>query len=193
MLYSGDQSPAGAQEPEKDRFGDERLVAFEEIVGQIAARALPAYRGPGTWLERTRATLLVLLEFCDEQPELAQEVVVDSIAWGPQVLERRGQLLGTLAGALEEGLDGHDAPGPLLADTAENLVGACISTIHTRLVQGGASFAELGPSLMSMIAQPYLGGGSSRQELEQQLTQMGTEAVERESGAPAASLRETRY
>jgi hypothetical protein len=193
MLYSGDRSQAGAYESGEDRFGDERLVAFEEIVGRIAARALPAYRKPGTWLERVRVTLLTLLEFCDEQPELAQEVVVDSIAWGPRVLECRSRLLVSLADALEEGQDGHDALGPSQTDTAENLVGACISMIHMRLVQGGASFTELAPSLMSMIVQLYLGAEASRHELERPLTQMGAEAVECAPRGSTAGLRETRY
>jgi hypothetical protein len=213
MLYSGDQAPAKASELGEDHFEDERLVAFDEIVGQIEARVLAPYRKPVTWLERTRAGLLALLEFCEEQPELAQEVVVESIAWGPQVLERRSRLLGSLAQALEDGRqvfagghrpgrpesagglserDHRDTAGALPAETGENLVGACVSTIHMGLVRGG-SFLELAPSLMSMIVHPYLGGEVARQELERPYTQMGAEAAERGSLQSREGLREPRY
>jgi hypothetical protein len=150
---------------------------------------VPAYRTADGWLERARAGLLALLRVLDEQPEMARVLVVDSIAWGPAVLERRGDVLEALAAALEdrprreverprrepepsrgevesarrepewsrsdaERARGEvEPPGPLPETTAENLVGASLSWIHTCLrAESGAPLVELAPSLMSMIS-----------------------------------------
>ena len=127
---------------------------------------------------------------------MARALVIESIAWGPAVLERRAQLLDALAGALDRGaLKGtSEETGParvLPAGTAENLVGACVSLVHTRLLQGnGGSFTELGPSLMSIVVHPYLGAEAARRELERPLTDAGAESAERESARPFSAARE---
>lgn len=63
---------------------------------------MPAYRTADGWLERARAGLLALLRALDERPEMARVLVVNSIAWGPDVLERRGDVLEALAAALDD-------------------------------------------------------------------------------------------
>ena len=185
------------------------MAVFEQAVVEIAARVEPAYRQADSWLEQVRAGLVELLRFCDEQPDMARELVVESIAWGPEVLERRGQLLDALAGALERGRMETDSPAlvplavelsavspasagptgggetPLSArspEVAENLVGACVSLVHTRLLQEERGpFVELAPALMCMIAHPYLGPGAARLELERSLTSVGTGPASRGS------------
>jgi hypothetical protein len=200
MLQAGDpppdEAPRGADGPGSargagpgasawgengDRRGDERVVAFDAAVAEVAALVRPAYRQADGWLEGTRAALLELLRFCDERPDTARALVVESIVWGPAALERRGQLLDALAGALDRGREQTDPARVPPVGTAENLVGACVSLVHTRLLQGGdGSFAELAPSLMGMIVHPYLGAEAARRELERPLTDAGAEAVGRE-------------
>lgn len=213
MLQAEDPLPEGA--PEGAGSDAERLVVFDGLVAEIAARVEPVYRQADGWLERTRAGLMELLRFCDERPEAARELVVDSIAWGPEVLRRRGQLLDTLAaeldrGSVETGLLDLAAPSagpapdaPVVSaetrhaaepGTAENLVGACISLVHTRLLQGRDSpFLELGPSLTSMIAHPYLGPRTARRELERSLVNAGGGSSERDSDRPVEKVRERSY
>ncbi len=255
----------------------ERLAAFEEALAEIAARVEPAYSRADGWLEQTRAALVELLRFCDEQPDTARELVVESIAWGAAVLERRSALLDALAEALDRGRaetdpvvlaslpegspaellgmarletgasppgaptaessgmarletgasppgaptaessgmarleTGASPPGAPTAEssgmarlqagantratpapgTAENLVGACVSLVHTRLLKAeGRSLLELAPSLMSMIAHPYLGVEAGRRELERPRTHVGREAAESESESAFAEPRE---
>jgi|ERR1700722_2226768 len=213
MLQAGDPLPAGA--PEGAGREDRRLIVFDELVGEVAARVEPAYRQADGWLEQTRAGLVELLRFCDERPETARELVIDSIAWGPEVLRRRGELLDTLAAALDRGQAQADAfdlaapstssvPGaPPASETvhaanspgiAENLVGACISLVHTRLLQDeGGSFLELAPSLMSMIAHPYLGPRVAKRELERSLVGAATGPAQRDSDRPVERVRERSY
>jgi hypothetical protein len=170
------------------------LAVFDAAVEEIAARVMPVYRANHDWLERIRASLLALLDAFDERPETARLLVNDSIAWGPEVRERRGELLETLAEALEEGRGevaaawpGHDRSRcdvdpvrPLPETTGENLVGASLSWLHTRLAGESGPLVELAPSLMSMIAHPYLGAEAAQGELERPLTGLGAEVVTRE-------------
>ncbi len=208
MLNVGEPSPEGVGGSESP--ADRRLADFDAAIALIAARVLPAYRGGADWLERMRAGLLALLGFCDERPEIARQVLLDSIAGGPAVLARRSQLLELLADALDRGCEEIDptrVPGP---ETAANLVGACVSLIQTRLMrEQDSAFSELGPSLMSMIAHPYLGPQVARRELEHSLplpaaetagrrmeralAHFGVEAGERELKPPLSKIRSQSY
>ncbi|HTA96533.1 MAG TPA: hypothetical protein VK730_02690 [Solirubrobacteraceae bacterium] len=191
MLQAGDPLPG--EVPDGAESEDERLTRFDEAVAEIAARVEPAYRKADGWLEQTRAGLVELLRFCDERPDIAHELLLDSIAWGPEVLARRSQLLDTLAAALDRaraeiastrvalGRGGKAVGDPALITpsgtvenappprTAENLVGASVSWTQTRLMSETGSFVELAPSLMAMIVHPYLGPKAAKRELERPL------------------------
>jgi hypothetical protein len=172
----------------------EHLAAFDAAVAEIAAQVLPVYRDADGWPERTRAGLLALLRALDERPDTARALVSDSIAWGPEVLERRGDLLEALAEALEPApgeLDqvrgGAGPVGSLPETTAENLVGASLSWVHARLQGESGLLVELAPSLMSMIVHPYLGSEAAQRELERSHTEVGEEVAGREDGDQIAS------
>jgi hypothetical protein len=190
MLQAGDPLPGEA--PDGAGSAGELLAVFDEAVAELSARLESACAQTDGWLERTRAGLQELLRFCDERPDTARSLVVESIAWGPEVLLRRGQLLDKLAEALASGEGRHAAEPP---GTAENLVGACVSLVHTRLLQagGGTTFLGLAPSLMSMIVHLYLGPAAARRELERSLAKAGNGASERGSDGPAARVRERSY
>jgi hypothetical protein len=171
----------------------ERLAAFDDAVAEIVARAEPAYREADGWLEQTRAGLIELLRFCDERPETARVVAIDSIAWGQEVLVRRSQLLEALAGLLDRGCEQLDPTVVPPPETAASLVGASLSWVQTRLVSGRGSFVELAPSLMSMIAHPYLGPLAAKRELERSLAYAGTEATVRKPNADVVGVRGRSY
>ncbi|HTA96447.1 MAG TPA: hypothetical protein VK730_02260 [Solirubrobacteraceae bacterium] len=194
LLYTGDSPQSGgSEEGERDEDGshsdcrDERLAAFDAAVAEIAAPVLSVHRGSEDWLERTRASLLALLGAFDERPETARLLIGDSIAWGPEVLERRGELLEVLAEALDDPRGKLDPVEPLPETTGENLVGASLSWIHARLEGEGGKFVELAPSLTSMIVHAYLGPEAAQQELERPSTGLGVEVVERERRDPIVS------
>jgi hypothetical protein len=210
MLQAGDPLPGGV--PEGVGREGELLAVFDEAVAEVAARVEPAYRQADGWLEQTRAGLMEMLRFCDERPDAARALVVESIAWGPAALERRSQLLGVLADALDRertqagpvmesrsastapstpspvdtAVKGATPPVPSLG-TAENLVGACVSLVHTRLAQSEVA------SLMSMIAHPYLGPKAARRELERPHARPGLDAAARDGERSAVGVRETNY
>lgn len=202
MLYTGDSPPSGeSEEGQRDEDSprlqrqDEHLANFNVAVAEIAAQVLPVYHHADGWLERTRAGLLALLRTLDERPDAARTLVSDSIAWGSEVLGRRGELLEALAEALEPApgelnqVRGGAGPVESLPETtAENLVGASLSWVHTRLRDESGSLIELAPSLMSMIVHPYLGSEAAQRELERSHTEVGAEVAGREHrGVPVSS------
>jgi hypothetical protein len=93
--------------------------------------------------------------------------VVESLAAGPRVLERRAMVLQALVAAVDEGRSvvpkKATQPPPL---TAEGVVGAVLSVIHTRLLDGGAApLTDLVGELMSAIVLPYMGRAAAQKEL----------------------------
>jgi hypothetical protein len=159
---------------------DEHLAVFDAAVDEIAAQVLPVYRSSDRWLERTRASLLALLGALDERPVMSKALVIDSIAWGTAVLERRGELLEALAGALEEGRAEVEPLMVLPETTGESLVGASLSWVHKRLEQESGPLVELVAPLMSIIVHPYRGGEAAQRELERAPAGLGVEFVARQ-------------
>jgi AcrR family transcriptional regulator len=153
------------------------LAAFDDTARQIAERVVPAYERETRWRERIRAALAELLDFLDEEPRAGRLCIVESLAAGPQALERRARVLEIVKRALQEGeaqaKGGRKTP-PL---TAEGAIGAVSSVLHARLAQppaagaGGAarkrsgSFAELLGPLMAMIILPYQGPAAAMREV----------------------------
>lgn len=143
------------------------LAAFEGAVGRAAERVVPAYAGGGSrWRERVRAGLAVLLELIDEDPATGALCIVDALAGGPVVLERRGRVVEALVDAVHEGR--REAvvgrrPGRL---TAEGVVGAVLSVLHRRLSTGApGSLLRLLNPLTAMVVLPYLGRTAADREL----------------------------
>ncbi len=153
-----------------DLFSDREecfLAAFEEAIGRVSALVLEAYGREGSWRERIRAGLWAALVWLDEEPATARLCVVEALAAGPLVLERRAVLLRALVAAVDEGRGDvpkrATQPPPL---TAEGVVGAVLSVIHTRLLERGAKpLTGLLGELMSVIVLPYLGQSAAQKEL----------------------------
>lgn len=160
------------------------LAAFEHSLALAGGRVLDAYDPTEPWRVRVRSALVAALCFLDEEPAMGRLLVVESLAAGPTVLARRARALLRLAAAVEEGREqgksGATVPSRL---TAEGVVGAVLSVIHSRMVDcihyaparspgpisGPASaerlrLAELTSQLMSIVVLPYLGPAAARRE-----------------------------
>lgn len=145
------------------------LAAFDDAAAQIAARVVPAYEGEGRWRERIRAALAALLDFLDEEPRAGRLCVVESLAAGPNALERRARIVETVKEALEQGRAESRGRRELAPLTAEGVVGAVSSVLHARLADPaahGGSFVGLLNPLMGMIVLPYQGAAAAARELE---------------------------
>ena len=145
---------------------EECLVAlldevFERVEGELAAAGLEGL----AWRERVRGGLWAILTFLDAEPVLARICVVQALHGGPRALERREEILGRLAGVLDEGR-GEGARGEeCTLVTAEGLVGGALGVVYARL-RGGDSRPLTGllDELMGMIALQYLGPRAARRE-----------------------------
>lgn len=159
-----------------DLFADREecfLAAFEEAIGRVGAQVIAAYELESAWRERMRAALWSLLVWLDEEPAQARLCVVESLAAGPRVLARRARVQRALVKAIDGGREAtsttaraaRKAP-PLPPLTAEGVVGAVLSVIHTRLSEPKAKpLTGLLGELMSVIVMPYLGQGAAQKEL----------------------------
>jgi AcrR family transcriptional regulator/DNA-binding MarR family transcriptional regulator len=146
------------------------LGAFEQAVRQAASVVVPAYRQAGSWRTKTRAALTALLDFLDHEPGIARLLVVETLGAGPKALERRQNVLLQIMKTVDQGRTEAkgDGPPPL---TAEGVVGAVLSIVHTRMTdEGSPPLSDLVGALTSMIVLPYLGPAAARRELERPIS-----------------------
>lgn len=115
------------------------------------------------WPQRVRGALEIILGHLDGDPSLGRVCVVESLRGGPQVLERRAELMRFLARALETG-----APQPAgsvcgTSVAAEAMVGAAHGVLYARLLtrEDVASSALVG-DLVTLVTLPYLGPDQAR-------------------------------
>jgi AcrR family transcriptional regulator/DNA-binding MarR family transcriptional regulator len=148
---------------------DNREACLAELIEQVLAMIEDDLARAGleglAWRECVRGGLWTILAFCDREPALARVCVVHSQQGGPGVLARREEILGRLAGALDEGRDESARGSDCTPLTAEGLVGAAFGIVYARLVRGERRpLTELTGELMGMIMLPYLGPAVARRE-----------------------------
>jgi AcrR family transcriptional regulator len=142
------------------------LAACEDAISQATALATDAYESERVWRDGIRAALASLLVFAEEEPGLARLLILESLAAGPKVLSRRGEVLDALARVIDSGRVA-DSPGYPPRSTGQAVVGGVLAVIHTHLSREHPDpVTSLLTSLMSMIVLPYLGVRAARRELE---------------------------
>jgi AcrR family transcriptional regulator len=146
-------------------FNDAALVLRESVVA--------ACEGQRGWVSQTRAGLLALLCFLDEQPAMGSLLIVDALKAGTKVQEQRGELLAQLSRVLHEAGSQANGARELPPLTGEGLVGAVFSVIHNRLLaKDHGPMVELLSPLMGMIVLPYLGPAAAQRELARPLPEL---------------------
>jgi AcrR family transcriptional regulator len=145
------------------------LRALDEALERAERRVLDAYDPKARWVDKTRAALVALLGFLDEDRFMGRLLVIESLAGGPAVLERRQRMIAPLVAAVDAGrAEVKGAEPPPLA--AEGVVGGVFGVLHSRLAEPDAGpLIELAGSLMAMIVLPYLGAAAARSELARPL------------------------
>ena len=165
---------------------EECLAAvLEDVVGVVAAELAAAGLDGMPWRERVRNGLGVILGFFDREPALARVCVVQVLRGGPEVLERREEILAGLAAVVDEGRFEGARGEECTPLTAEGLVGAAFAIVYARLLKGGrAPLLGLLGELMGMIVLPYLGPAAARRELARTASTADKGAV----GGPASAV-----
>jgi AcrR family transcriptional regulator len=151
-----------------DVFADREdcfLAAFEQALEHASAQARKAYEAESDWRDAVRAALARLLELMDEEPALTRLCVLEALAAGERVLERRAEAFAVLARVIDGGRDvpaALDPPGV----TAEGVVGAVFAVVYGRVLEGESEpLLDLLGQLMSIIVLPYLGARAASREL----------------------------
>jgi AcrR family transcriptional regulator/DNA-binding MarR family transcriptional regulator len=151
------------------------LAAFDMAIDRARVVAVEAYRREVAWRDAVRSALAALLVFLDEEPALAQLLVVAALGAGSMAITRRTAMLDELAGVIDRGR--AEAAGPVAPLTAEGVVGAILGVLHTRLVRREEQpLRELLGPLMSIVVLPYVGAGEADSELERTLPDIARSA-----------------
>lgn len=150
------------------------LATFGDALECARERVLEAWFADGDWCERTRASLVALLGLFDDDPALAQLLVVESLAAGHRVLADRARVLGTLIDALANGAR-RDAPGgtgrahkaskAAIRLNVEGALGGVLGVLHARISQRSPGrLTELTSPLVSMLVLPCGGLAAAQRE-----------------------------
>jgi AcrR family transcriptional regulator len=168
------------------------LAALDDALQRVEAAVVPAYRGERGWSAKIGAGLTAMLELFDADPGSAALCVVDSLAAGPQALERRARVVDVLVGAVDRGRREPGAPAGLNRVTAEGVVGAVLGVLYTRLREPSPkSLAPLRAQLMSMIVLPYLGPEAAAAELARRIPRPRRQARVQEDPLKRLDMRLT--
>jgi AcrR family transcriptional regulator len=128
--------------------------AAERIERELSAASV----GELPWAERVRAGLLAILELLDREPALARVCVIEAPRGGPAVRARRTAILRRLAAVLEEAQIEHPCGSHCTSITADALVGAAFTVVHSRILAGEGPLAgSLAADLTRMLLLPYIG------------------------------------
>ncbi len=166
-LANGNGRAALAREAIRDhQQGTEacQLEAFEQALALANDRTSLAFYAQDGWLDAVRAGLEALLEFLDEERELARYLVVHSAQAGDAVQNRRSEVIESIAKLLDdERAPARGYPPPLAAQAV-----ACgvVGVLSERLSQSNPGpLVELTAPLMSFTVLPFLGISAARREL----------------------------
>jgi hypothetical protein len=96
-------------------------------------------------------------------------LVVESLAGGPRIAERRAHAIDGLVAAVARGRE-QARPreaAALSSITAEGVVGSVLAVVYARLREPNAApLRKLAPALTGMVVLPYLGAAAAQRELE---------------------------
>jgi AcrR family transcriptional regulator len=146
------------------------LALFDQAVSLAEERARAAFETEDAWADRIRAGLLAILDFFDDEPQLARVCVVHALAGARELLARRERVLSALRTVIDDGRDAGRSTNEISPLTAEGVLGAVLSVLHTRMLRAeGKPLRDLLNPLMAIIVLPYLGTRGARRELSRVL------------------------
>jgi AcrR family transcriptional regulator len=141
------------------------LAAVESTLERIAREVAPVFDGSGSWCERVRGALTLVLARLDCEPGAARVLVVETQRAGPAVAELRMRVLDALTLAVDQGRQAKGA-SRLPPLTAQGIVGAVLYLAQSQIAADPAApLSPLALDLMASIVYPYLGRAAAAREL----------------------------
>ena len=142
------------------------LALLDQTLSEAGLLARRAYESESSWRDGIRSALAQLLAFMQGDPRVSLLFLVESLAAGGRVSQRRTQVLQRLASVIDEGRHTTSVNHQPPQLTAEAVVGGVFALLHTRVIQERKEpLTDLLGPLMSIITLPYLGPTAAGQEL----------------------------
>ena len=149
---------------------EDREDCFAQAYGEagewLYRRLIGAAKRQTSWREGLRAGLAELLEFCANQPAVAQALLVEVHAAGERPQAQRRDLMERLSRALDSArqeIPPGQAPPPVASDF---IVGAIDTLLAAKLLDGDAARApEMLPGLLHFVVMQYLGETAAWEEM----------------------------
>jgi AcrR family transcriptional regulator/DNA-binding MarR family transcriptional regulator len=142
------------------------LTALEQAVNTAGERVEQAVGPERPWPEQVRAATLVLLEFCEEEPELALLCLSAAPAAGASARAYRTTVLRELAERIDRAARAPGESGPPSL-TAQALVGGIVEIVSERVsLPSQEPLVELVNQLTALIVYPFLGLARANEELK---------------------------
>lgn len=162
------------------------LAAYDEVTSRLLARVMAANDANDNIISRAREGLRALLGFLAAEPAFADMCVVEALAAGPIVVERRNANLRTLSDLIDEAaaaaMPDATPPSPIIAQA---LVGGIFEVVYSRVLAGRhAELPGLLPGLVFTLLLPYAGHDVATQILKKERRRIAQSA--RNAGQPAA-------
>lgn len=142
------------------------LAGVQAAIERLQREVTPVFDGRGSWVDRVREALTVVLVRLDAEPGTARILIIETMRAGPRALELRVQVIDRLTRAIEQGRGTKSGP-PLPPLTSQGVIGAVLHLAQTRMTEAGsASLLPLLPDLMATIVYPYLGAAAAAKEFD---------------------------
>lgn len=150
-----------------DDVEDCLLAVFQDALKRAQARVLGAWASEGGWRDRVRGSLTELLGLFDEDPVLAQLLVVESLGAGRSVLESRLRVLDAVIESIEASASrGAQTGSEDMRLSAEGAIGGMLGVLHARIARKDSHrLLTLAGPFMSMLVLPYHGARQAKREL----------------------------
>jgi AcrR family transcriptional regulator len=143
------------------------LVAHEEAFERFAGELFRACAAESTWPAKVAAAIGFALELAARAPEEALLLVLDALAFDPELASRVLASHDYLVGLLRNGREYCPQAASLPELTERALVGAMASIIGSRLMSGQSDqLPALRPQLVQLVLIPYLGIEDARRAAE---------------------------
>jgi AcrR family transcriptional regulator len=139
------------------------LAAFEQILAEAHDAIARAYASQPDRHGGARAAVLETIALIDQRPGAARLCIVEALAAGQRVLERRARVLDDLAGAIDRAFTRAERPDDRAMASA--VAGAVAAMLHTYVVAKQLSPANLSGTLMALLVLPYQGRAAADAEL----------------------------
>jgi AcrR family transcriptional regulator len=153
-----------------DNFPDKDtcyLEAFDFGVARLETLVIAAAVTEESWQGKLRAGLGAFLDALDKEPDVGRALIVEVHAAGPEVLERRTELMKRVADFIDSARDvpgDGESPPPI---APEGIVAGIHAIVHARLATGATEgFRELLPEFMYFAVLPYFGSEIAEVEMQ---------------------------